>query len=88
MRARIANEIKAEGEAMTRRDNGMQRCRQEDRQAGDCEAIVAFDVRRFTNDEVERGDAVGWRLWCGWFERASGLRWAWFIREEQDDGRE
>jgi len=50
--------------------------------AGECQAMIrdSFDVMRFTKEEHERGDAEGWRLWAGWYERASGLRWAWFVR--------
>jgi len=75
----------ADCEANVGMTNSLQGCRQHD---GDPEAMVSrvFDVRRFTKEEVERGDAAGWRLWCGWFERASGLRWAWFRREESNDG--
>lgn len=52
---------------------------------GDREAIVRelFDVRRFTREEHERGNSTGWRFEAGWFERASGLTWAWFSREVQ-----
>jgi hypothetical protein len=63
----------------------LQAGRQEAQVNGDSEAMVAFDVRRFTKEEVERGEARGWRLWCGWFERASGLTWAWFRRDVEDD---
>ena len=67
MRARVATGIKAECEAMTK--------------AGDREAMVAFEVQRFTREEVSEGKANGWRFHAGWFERCSGLEWAWFIRE-------
>ncbi len=43
-----------------------------------------FDIRRFTREEHERGDAAGWRLEAGWFRRMSGLEWAWFRREVED----
>ncbi len=39
------------------------------------------EVRRFTLREHEQGLTAGWRLAAGWFERASGLRWAWFVRD-------
>ena len=54
---------------------------------GDPEAMVSrsFQVRRVTREEHERGETAGWRLWCGWFERDGGLRWAWF-RKDEDDG--
>lgn len=49
------------------------------------------EMRRVTLAEVERGDAVGWQFEVGWFERASGLKWAWWSRtvdEENTDGRD
>jgi hypothetical protein len=35
---------------------------------------------RFTREQHERGETAGWRFEIGWYERASGLRWAWFSR--------
>ena len=53
---------------------------------GNREAIVrqVFDMRRYTREEHERGDAAGWRLEAGWFRRMGGLEWAWFRREVED----
>ena len=45
------------------------------------EPARSYEVRRFTREEHDRGDTAGWRLQAGWFERASGLRWAWFSRD-------
>jgi len=67
MRAHDSTDIKAEREAMTKAD--------------DREAMVAFEVRRFTLREAKQGKAAGWYFLAGWFERSSGLRWAWFIRD-------
>lgn len=39
-----------------------------------------FEVHRFTWAQHEAGVTRGWRLYAGWFQRASGLRWAWFAR--------
>ncbi len=43
-----------------------------------------FEVRRFTREEHAHGDTVGWCFETGWFHRNSGLRWAWFSREDND----
>ena len=48
--------------------------------AGDGEASVV-EVMRFTREEVQRGDATGWRFSAGWFRKVSGLEWAWFDRD-------
>ena len=66
--------------------DSLQGCRQGD---GDAEASVgrSFDVRRFTREEHERGATTGWYLWCGWFERDGGLRWAWFRKDVDDDAK-
>ena len=59
---------------------------QDHRQAdGDREPNV-FEVQRFTRQQNECGETAGWRRWSGWFQRASGLEWAWFRREVNDDG--
>ena len=44
-----------------------------------------FDVHRFTRLEHDRGDTAGWRLEAGRFERMSGLGWAWFSRDIDDN---
>ena len=44
---------------------------------------MTLDLRRFTRQQHERGDTTGWRFEAGWFERDSGLQWAWFSREVQ-----
>ncbi len=44
-------------------------------------AASVFEVMRFTWEEFERGGATGWRFMSGWYEMASGLRWAWFARD-------
>ena len=48
--------------------------------------MATVEYMRFTLDEVRNGRAAGWRFWSGWFERASGLTWAWYVREVRDDG--
>ena len=70
--------IKAECEAMTKPSDRLQGGRQDAESTGDGEAMVAFEVQRFTQEEHERGETMGWRFFAGWFQRSSGLRWAWF----------
>ena len=48
--------------------------------------MATVEYMRFTVEEVRDGRADGWRFWAGWFERSSGLTWAWYCREASDDG--
>ena len=43
-----------------------------------------FEVQRFTWAQHETGATRGWWFYAGWFQRASGLRWAWFARPWSD----
>ncbi len=56
---------------------------------GESEAIVrrVLDMRRFTREEHEHGDTAGWRYEVGWFVRMSGLTWAWFSRDSEEEDR-
>ncbi len=44
-----------------------------------------FEVHRFTREEHDRGDTTDWHFDAGWFRRVSGLEWAWFRREVEDE---
>ncbi len=57
--------------------SALQDRRQDD---GDWEPNVV-EFQRFTREEHDRGDTAGWRFEIGWYERASGLQWAWFSRD-------
>ena len=71
--------IKANRMEFVEKSRPLQAGRHDGEREGDAVAIV--EMRRFTLQEFERGDADGWRLHAGWFERCSGLRWAWFARD-------
>ena len=43
------------------------------------------NFHRFTRLEHDHGDTTGWRFEAGWFQRVSGLEWAWFRREVEDE---
>ena len=45
------------------------------------------EFQRFTREEHHRGDTEGWRFASGWFHRDSGLQWAWFIRDVEEEDR-
>ena len=79
MRAHVAMDIKAECEAIGQCNDDMQGGRQHGDATGDGEAIVEY--QRFTREQFERGETKGWRFSSEWFERCSGLRWAWFQRD-------
>ena len=53
----------------------------------DCQNTVAqsWYYQRFTRQSHERGETAGWRFASGWHRRDSGLEWAWFTREVEDD---
>jgi hypothetical protein len=53
---------------------------QDCRQDGRTDARLVGDYMRYTRLQHARGDSAGWRFECGWFQRASGLEWAWFSR--------
>ncbi len=61
----------------------LQDCRHKEPASGDGEAIAEY--QRFNREEVERGEAAGWRFEVGWFQRAGGLQWAWFSRGVGDE---
>ena len=49
--------------------------------------METVEYMRFTLEEVRAGRAAGWRFHAGWFVRASGLTWAWYVRElGEEDG--
>lgn len=48
--------------------------------------VEVVEMVRFTRLDHEKGHTAGWHFEVGWFERASGLEWAWFSREVQADG--
>ncbi len=46
------------------------------------------EFRRFTRHENDHGDTAGWRFTAGWFTRDSGLQWAWFTRDVEEEVRD
>lgn len=65
---------------MTTHVEALQDWRYNEATDGDHEAMV-IEFMRFTQEQHARGETAGWRFEVGWFERASGLHWAWFSRE-------
>ena len=57
-------------------------CRTRHRKSG---KRTEFLVRRFIREEHTRGDTIGWRFEAGWFRYMSGLEWAWFGRDIDDN---
>ncbi len=48
--------------------------------------MATTEYMRFTLEDERTGRTHGWRFAAGWFRRASGLAWAWFVREVSDHG--
>ena len=44
-----------------------------------------FEVQRFIHEDHERGLKEGWCLYGDWYQQMSGLVWAWFRREVEDE---